>query len=740
MLERCADLRRARRDDARRACGSSIGRENACSIRARAGSAVSPPTRTPRPSRPARSSGVGVDAGAAAHAIPAAATMAASVLSTGTALNQVSSGFFERLRPTRGPYRAVARWRPRPGSSSPARTATCARSRRRSALDELTASVLVRRGYADPADARALPRRRAARATTRSRSATCARRSRRSAAAVEAGRADLRPRRLRRRRHLRDRARRPAPARARRRRRLAPAVAVRGGLRPERRRRSTRLAEEGVDLVLTVDCGITAVAEVEQARWLGLDVVVTDHHRPAATRSPPAPSSRRSRATYPFAGLCGTGVVWKLAEALLGAGHPFLDRHLDVVALATVADVVPLARREPRARPRRAAPARADAEARAARADARRAASIRRRSTSGRSASGSRRGSTPPAGSAGPRPRSRCCSPRTPREATRLAEELEGLNRERQAVEERILRAAIAEIESWPEARRRQRGYVVAGEDWHEGVIGIVASRLVERYSRPVVLIAGADGDWKGSGRSVPAFDLHGALAACAAHLERFGGHRAAAGLTIRPERVEAFAAAFAAHADARARPTTTCGRVDPRRRDRPGLEARRSASARSSARLAPFGLGNPGVTLLVDGCELADLLDRRRRQAPALPRAPARPRRRLGDRVRHGRPARPLPPRRALRRRVPAAGEPLERRRRRRSSSSAGSSTPTSATTSCATGSAAEWRAGEAAWTPEARAIFEELELADGATRRSLLESRAFRRCSRRRRRCDAA
>ena len=77
-------------------------------------------------------------------------------------------------------------------------------------------------------------------------------------------------------------------------------------------------------------------------------------------------------------------------------------------------------------------------------------------------------------------------------------------------VEERILREAVDQIESWPEARRRRRGYVVAGEGWHEGVIGIVASRLVERYNRPVVMIAGTDGDWKGSGRSVPAFDLHG--------------------------------------------------------------------------------------------------------------------------------------------------------------------------------------------------------------------------------------
>src|SRR4051794_25360766 len=103
----------------------------------------------------------------------------------------------------------------------------------------------------------------------------------------------------------------------------------------------TRLAEEGFDLVLTVDCGITAVEEVAHAKSLGLDVVVTDHHRPGET-FPDCPVVATLKGDYPFAGLCGTSVVWKLAEALLGAGHPFLDRHLDIVALATVADVVPL--------------------------------------------------------------------------------------------------------------------------------------------------------------------------------------------------------------------------------------------------------------------------------------------------------------------------------------------------------------------------------------------------------------
>ncbi len=103
----------------------------------------------------------------------------------------------------------------------------------------------------------------------------------------------------------------------------------------------SKLAADGVDLVLTVDCGITAVAEVDEATRLGLEVVVTDHHRPGDTL-PACPVVAPLVGDYPFTGLCGTAVVWKLAEALLGRNHPFLDRHLDVVALATVADVVPL--------------------------------------------------------------------------------------------------------------------------------------------------------------------------------------------------------------------------------------------------------------------------------------------------------------------------------------------------------------------------------------------------------------
>jgi single-stranded-DNA-specific exonuclease len=366
----------------------------------------------------------------------------------------------------------------------------------------------------------------------------------------------------------------------------------------------TRLAAEGCGLVVTVDCGITAVEEVAEAKAAGLDVIVTDHHRPG-DELPDCPVVATRPSDYPFPELCGTGVVYKLAEALLGRGDPRLAKHLDLVALATIADVVPLV----------------DENRALALAGLRRLATTTRPGLRALMHAARVDPATVDEGAVGFRlaPRINAAG-RLGRptaalellltedkdEATKIAQELEELNRERQAVEERILREAIATIEAWPEPRRRRRGYVVAGEDWHEGVIGIVASRLVERYHRPVVLIAGTDGDWKGSGRSIPAFDLHGGLAACAEQLERFGGHRAAAGLSIRPEKVDALAAAFAAHADAHLddddlRPVTTVDAIVPGAALTLGLCA-------ELRRLAPFGLGNPGVTLLVAGCELADL------------------------------------------------------------------------------------------------------------------------------------
>src|SRR5712691_5211746 len=367
----------------------------------------------------------------------------------------------------------------------------------------------------------------------------------------------------------------------------------------------TRLAEEGCGLVLTVDCGITAVEEVARARELGLELVVTDHHRPGDSL-PACPLVVTRPSDYPFPELCGTGVVYKLGQALLGRDSAALKRHLDLVALATVADVVPLIGENRslaiaglRTLARTQKPG-LQALMRVARVDP----------------------ATVDAGQIGFRlaPRinaaGRLGHPRVALEllltddreqARTLADRLEELNRDRQAVEERILRAAIEQVEEWPEAKQRRRAYVLWGEDWHEGVIGIVASRLVERYHRPVVLIAGTSGLWKGSGRSVPSFDLHAALGVCSQFLERFGGHRAAAGLSIVPEWIEPFADAFAAQADGllaedELRPATVVDAILPR-----GTKLTLDLCA-ELRRLAPFGLGNPEVTLLAPACELGDL------------------------------------------------------------------------------------------------------------------------------------
>jgi single-stranded-DNA-specific exonuclease len=366
----------------------------------------------------------------------------------------------------------------------------------------------------------------------------------------------------------------------------------------------SRLAEEGVGLVLTVDCGITAVEEVAHARELGLEVVVTDHHRPGEAL-PDCPVVATRPSDYPFPELCGTGVVYKLGEALLGADNERLTRHLDLVALATISDVVPLVDEN-----RALALAGLRALARTQKPGLRALMRVGRVDPArvDEGAVGFRL--APRINAAGrlsrPGAALELLLTDDSDEAGRLAHQLEELNRERQGIEDRILRDALAKVEEWPEALRSSHGYVLADEGWHEGVIGIVASRLVERFHRPVVLVAGTDGNWKGSGRSTSAFDLHGALSACAEHLERFGGHRAAAGLSIRPENVEAFREAFAAHAnelltEEELQPVTVVDAAVSGRELTLDL-------CEELRRLAPFGLGNPGVTLLLPACELREL------------------------------------------------------------------------------------------------------------------------------------
>jgi single-stranded-DNA-specific exonuclease len=483
-----------------------------------------------------------------------------------------------------------------------------------------------------------------------------------------------------------------------------------------------RLAEGGCGLVLTVDCGITAVEEVAEAKALGLEVIVTDHHRPAE-KLPDCPIVATRPSAYPFPELCGTGVVHKLAQALLGVDHPAVTRHADLVALATIADVVPLLDEN-----RSLAIAGLRALARTQKPGLRalmRSASVDPAAVDA-AAVGFRL--APRINAAG-----RLCRPdaalellltESEEEATCLAADLETLNRDRQAVENRILRAAVAQVESWPEAKKRRRGYVLWDEDWHEGVIGIVASRLVERFNRPVVMITGTDSDWKGSGRSVSSFDLHGALSACSGHLRRFGGHRAAAGLSIETEQLDGFAQAFAAHADLALvdgdlLPTTRIDAIVPGHALTLGL-------ATELDRLAPFGLGNPDVTLLVPSCETVDPalvgdgkhLRFRVRQGGLdagsaigfglggqLDRLRRPVRYDLAGRLKENRWNGTVAPQLVIRRLfdAPDGYEDLRARLARL------------------------WRAGEDAWSADARAVFEELELGEGA-KRQLYESESFR------------
>ncbi len=487
-----------------------------------------------------------------------------------------------------------------------------------------------------------------------------------------------------------------------------------------------RLSEEGFGLVLTVDCGITAVEEIAEAKRLGLEVVVTDHHRPGDSL-PDCPLVATRPSAYPFPELCGTGVVYKLAQALVG--DESLKEHLDLVALATIADVVPLV----------------DENRGLAAAGLRRLARTTKPGLAALMRAAGVDPATADAGAVGfrlaprinaagrlghPGAALRLLLTEDPGEAAGLAGELEGLNRDRQAVEDRILREAVRQVAEWPEPRRRRHGYVLWGESWHQGVIGIVASRLVERFHRPVVLIAGGDEAWRGSGRSVAAFDLHAALAACAGELERFGGHRAAAGLSILPDRVEAFADAFAAHAEGALseEDLRLVVQVDAIvRGDELTLDL-----AEELERLAPFGLGNPGVTLLAPACELSELGavgDGKHLKLAVTPRGgPAKPVRsgaiafgqgaqldrlrrpglydvafRLGANRWNGTVSPQLVVKRILD--TPEGYEALRARL------------------------SAEWRAGEEAWSPQAQAVFEELGLVAGASaRRQLLESETFR------------
>ncbi|HVW48261.1 MAG TPA: single-stranded-DNA-specific exonuclease RecJ [Solirubrobacterales bacterium] len=366
-----------------------------------------------------------------------------------------------------------------------------------------------------------------------------------------------------------------------------------------------KLAERGTGLLITVDCGITAVGQVALAQELGMEVVVTDHHQrddelPGCLILHPEVSS------YPFTSLCGTAVAWKLACALREGASAAAEKDLDLVALATVADVVPLIG-ENRSLVRRGL-----AEMRRTGRVGLKALMEASKCDPGRLDEGDLGFRLAPRiNAAGRLYRAdagvELLLTEDENRARQIAAELGRANSERRATEREVDAAAETARRQLPDELKEANGLVVAGRGWHPGVVGIVASRMVERHHRPVVVISlDEEGGGRGSGRSIPGFDLHAALEACSEHLETFGGHRAAAGLSIKAEYVEAFRAAFAAHAN------EVLSEEDLKRTERIdamvggvglGLDL-----AEELGQLAPFGMGNPGVRLMVPSARMTDV------------------------------------------------------------------------------------------------------------------------------------
>jgi single-stranded-DNA-specific exonuclease len=367
------------------------------------------------------------------------------------------------------------------------------------------------------------------------------------------------------------------------------------------------LRESGVGLVVTADCGAAAHDEISEASRLGLEVIVCDHHQNPATR-PPAFAVLNpvvADAGFPFGGLCAAGVMFYLllgTRMMLretGGPVPDLRRYLDLVALGTVADLVPLVEenrvlvkyglreiaRNPRPGVRALLELGGVSEATVDTIGFRLGPRL---NASGRLADATRA--------------VELLASNEPAAARHLAAELDAQNSQRRGIEDATVEEAERMIAALPDASRR-RSFVLASEGWHPGVVGIVASRLVERYFRPVVLLA-IEGEFaRGSARGIPSLHLFEALHGAADLLERYGGHRMAAGLTIRTERVGALAERFEA---ATAATTTDASFVPELRIDaRLELDDLSPEMMQDIEKLEPFGQGNPRPLFIAEQLEV---------------------------------------------------------------------------------------------------------------------------------------
>ncbi|MFP4547107.1 MAG: single-stranded-DNA-specific exonuclease RecJ [Fidelibacterota bacterium] len=304
--------------------------------------------------------------------------------------------------------------------------------------------------------------------------------------------------------------------------------------------------EKGVNVILTCDCGINAIDEVEYARANNIDVVITDHHEPMEIlpNAIAIVDPKRKDCDYPFKELCGAGVAFKFLQALITEfdfNEEALFKHLDLVAIGTAADIVPLV----------------DENRILVSEGLRRMSGTRKTGiqsllkVSNFSENQNIRvsnivfGAAPRINAAGRLDEAsqavKLLISENPNEAGMIAQNLDKINLERRNIERKTVDAAIMELK-YSQDLEKDKIIVLHKNGWHQGVIGIVASKLKEMYNRPVIMISIDKGVGRGSGRSIKSFDLHDALKECSGYLENYGGHVMAAGLTIKEDKIELFA------------------------------------------------------------------------------------------------------------------------------------------------------------------------------------------------------
>ncbi len=378
------------------------------------------------------------------------------------------------------------------------------------------------------------------------------------------------------------------------------------------------LASRGADVVVTVDCGVTAHAEARDARELGVDLIITDHHNASGGTAGEMPGAyalvhpRAAGSEYPFGELCGAGVAfklaWRLATMWTGSErvHPKLrDLLLDCLALAglgTIADVVPLV----------------DENRVIARFGLSRLRStnivglnalIDASNLSGEKISAEHVGFVlgPRLNACGrmghARQAAELLTTATGERANEIAEHLARVNTERQGACKKTFEHAKSLAEEAGMTQSDHRAIVLAHEDWHPGIVGIVCSRLVDRFGRPAILMQRKDGVCKGSCRSVEDFNIHAALTGCEAQLSRFGGHDMAAGLELAADQLDAFTHKFVriANGAITVEQLTPSLRVDCAAT----LDEFSIDTVTRLENLAPFGRANPKPAVLLEDLRL---------------------------------------------------------------------------------------------------------------------------------------